>query len=344
MGSFRSDSARALERASTGSSRRSSADGRGRSSDDAPAARNYLEVASRRVDRALDRIIPAAKERPEIIHDAMRYTALSGGKRLRPAMVLLAYETFGGTGRKADAVAATLEMVHAFSLIHDDLPAMDDDDYRRGRLSNHKVFGDGVAILAGDALLARSFHVLGELGKPGALGPAVAARLVEELGAATGSGGVIGGQALDLLSEGKKASRATLLYIHRHKTARLFTAALRMGGIAAEASAARLALLTAYGEGFGLAFQIVDDILGAAGTFRELGREPGRDAERGKATYPGVIGFAASHKAVDRHLKAARTAAARMPQRRDVYRGLVDILDARRRDAKGELLRPAGKA
>ena len=327
-----------------GSSRSDPGAGRGRLFVDAPAARRYLETASRRVDRALDRIIPAARERPAIIHDAMRYTALSEGKRLRPAMVLLAYETFGGAGRKADVVAATLEMVHAFSLIHDDLPAMDDDDYRRGRLSNHKVFGEGVAILAGDALLARSFHVLGELGRPGALGPAVAARLVEELGAATGSAGVIGGQVLDLLSEGKQASRATLLYIHSHKTARLFTAALRMGGIAAGASAARLKLLTTYGEGFGLAFQIVDDILGAAGTFRELGREPGRDAERGKATYPGVIGFTASHRAVDRHLKAARTAAGRMPRQREIYRGLVDILDARRRDAKGELLRPAGKA
>ena len=326
---------------SSRSERRSA--GRASSDADALAARRYLDAAGRRVDRALDRLIPAAKERPQVIHEAMRYTALSEGKRLRPAMVLLAYESMGGCGHRADAVAATLEMVHAFSLIHDDLPAMDDDDYRRGRLSNHKVFGEGVAILAGDALLTRSFHLLGELARPAALGPAVAARLVKELGDAAGSAGVVGGQALDLLSEGRKTSRATLLYIHRHKTARLFTAALRMGGIAADAPAARLSLLTRYGEGFGLAFQIVDDILGAAGTFRELGREPGRDAERGKATYPAVIGFDASHRAVDRHLAAARRAAARMPLRREVYRGLADMLDARRRDAGGALLRPAGK-
>ena len=193
-------------------------------------------------------------------------------------------------------------------------------------------------------MLTLAFQILADQGRPRALGPATALKLVRELGEATGSDGVIGGQVLDLLSEGKQVGRATVDYIHRHKTARLFTAALRMGGVAAEASPARLDRLTRYGEALGLAFQIVDDILGAAGTFRELGRDPGRDRARGKVTYPSVMGFAASHRAVDRLLAGARDEAARLPGRHRLFRGLADLVDQRRRDEKGRRLQPKDRA
>jgi len=311
---------------------------------DAAAFRRYLDRVIPRIDGALERVLPAPGTKPSIVHKAMRYTALSDGKRLRPCMAVLAYETCGGKGRRADEMAASLEIVHAFSLIHDDLPAMDDDDFRRGKPSNHKVFGEGVAILAGDALLALAFQILADQGRARSLGPAVSLRLVRELGEATGSAGVIGGQVLDLLSEGKKVGPATVDYIHRHKTARLFTAALRMGALAAEASPARIARFSRYGEGLGLAFQIVDDILGAAGTFRELGRDPGRDVVRGKVTYPSVHGFASSHRAVDRLLKGAREDADRFPIHRELFRGLANVVDVRRRGAGGELLEPKERA
>jgi len=302
------------------------------------AFRRYVDRTAARVDRALDRLLPGSAVRPAIIHQAMRYTALSEGKRLRPAMVILAYEAAGGRGRRADAVAAALEMVHAFSLIHDDLPAMDDDDFRRGKPSNHKVYGEGVAVLAGDALLTLAFGVLAAQERT--FGPEVTVRLVAELSRATGSDGVIGGQVMDLRSEGKRVSRDTLRYIHGQKTGRLFVAALRLGAVAAEAPAGALRRLGRYGEAVGLAFQIVDDILGAAGTVRELGRDPGRDRARGKVTYPSMVGFDASHRAVDRELARARAEAARLPGDRALFEGLVELVDRRRRGSGGEPLRP----
>jgi geranylgeranyl diphosphate synthase type II len=306
------------------------------------AFRRFTNRTAARVDRTLDRLMPRSSIKPRIIHEAMRYTALSEGKRLRPAMVILAYEATGGRGRRADPVAAALEMVHAFSLIHDDLPAMDDDDFRRGKPSSHKVFGEGVAVLAGDALLTLAFGVLAAQERT--LGPAITVRLVEELSRSTGSDGVIGGQVMDLRSEGKRVSRNTVRYIHEQKTGRLFIAALRLGALAAEASAGDLRRLTRYGGAVGLAFQIVDDILGAAGTVRELGRDPGRDRARGKVTYPSTLGFDASHRAVDRELDRARSEAARLPGERALFEGLVELVDRRRRRPDGGLLRPEGEA
>lgn len=308
------------------------------SSSEAAAVRSfeaYLTRSAVRVDAALDKLLPSPRGKTKVIHEAMRYTTLAEGKRLRPALVLLAYETAGGRGGKAVPVAAALEMVHAFSLIHDDLPAMDDDDFRRGQPSNHKVYGEGVAVLAGDALLTLAFHILAGQRRRSRLGPEITARLVEELSVATGSEGVIGGQVMDLLSEGKKISRGDLDYIHRHKTARLFTAALRLGAMAADAPAALLARLTRFGEAVGLAFQVVDDVLGAAGTFRELGRDPGRDEARGKATFPKLLGFGASHRAIDRLLAGAKKEAALMPAKRNHYLAFLQMIDRRRRDASG---------
>ena len=311
---------------------------------DLAAFRRFLDRTSGRIDAALTRLLPPARTRPAVVHEAMRYTALSEGKRLRPGLVVLAYEASGGRGRKGDAVGAALEMVHAFSLIHDDLPCMDDDDMRRGQPSNHVVYGEGVAVLAGDALLTHAFQALAGLRRRSGFGPEITARLIEELADATGTHGVIGGQVMDLLSEGTRVPLRTVDYIHRHKTARLFRCAVRLGGVAADAPPAVLGALTRYGEAVGMAFQIVDDILGAAGTVRELGREPGRDQARGKATYPSVAGFDASHRAVDRHLRAALAETERFRDRTARFRGLVGMIDARRRDAGGGRLRPGGKA
>ena len=308
----------------------------------AEAFRDYLARTRVRIDATLRRLLPGPQAKPLLIHRAMRYTALAEGKRLRPALVLLAYDTCGGRGRRADPVAAALEMVHAFSLIHDDLPAMDDDAVRRGKPANHVVFGEGIAILAGDALLALAFETLSGLRRT--LGPETAAGLVAELGEAVGSLGVIGGQVLDLASEGKRVPRRTVVAIHGLKTARLFTAALRMGGMAAGASPARLRTLSAVGDAAGRAFQIVDDLLGAAGTFRELGREPGRDRERGKGTFPGAVGLEASHREAGRLLARARAAARALPANRFLFEGFCDALDRRRRDASGGLLGMKGAA
>jgi len=310
-----------------------------RDGDPAAVFETFLSQATRRVDAALNRHLPKEKKRPPLIHRAMRYTALSEGKRLRPALVLLAHQASGGKSKAAEDVAAAVEMVHAFSLIHDDLPAMDDDAMRRGKPSNHVVFGEGVAILAGDGLLTLAFQTLA--GTRRALGSDKVALLIDELCRATGPEGVIGGQVLDLLSEGKKVPLSVVEYIHRHKTAKLFMASLRLGGIAAGARAARLQKLERYGEDLGTAFQIVDDILGAAGSFRELGRDPGRDVERGKVTYPSVMGLTAAHRAVDRLLARAGREADGFGTYAPQFRGVLSLLDQRRRDADG---RPAGVA
>ncbi len=305
--------------------------------------RRYLNRTGKRVDRALGRYLPRANLRPRIIHRAMRYTALSEGKRLRPTLVVLAYEASGGKGQRVDPVAAAVEMVHAFSLIHDDLPAMDNDDFRRGKPTSHKVFGEGVAILAGDALLTLAFQILSGQSGAGGLGPVITAKLVDELSRATGSDGVIGGQVLDLLSEGEDVSRSTVNYIHRHKTARLFAASLRLGALAGKATPSLLRRLGEFGDHAGTAFQIVDDILAAAGSFRELGREPGRDQTRGKVTYPRIVGFPASHRAVDRLLSKADREVARVGEHRPLFQGFLDLIDRRRRDESGGLLVPKEK-
>jgi geranylgeranyl diphosphate synthase, type II len=308
-----------------------------RTADPAAAFETFLAAATHRVDAALDRHLPRETKRPPVIHRAMRYTALAEGKRLRPSLVLLAYEACGGKkGRSAEDVAAAVEMVHAFSLIHDDLPAMDDDAMRRGKPANHIVFGEGVAILAGDGLLTLAFQTL--IGTRRVLGAPTVARLIEELCRATGSEGVVGGQVLDLLSEGKQVTRSTVEYIHRHKTAKLFMASLRLGGIAAGATDAQVGRLDRYGEHLGTAFQIVDDILGAAGSFRELGRDPGRDQARGKVTYPGVMGLPAAHRAVDRLIARAQRESGGFGGYAPRFEGALRLVDRRRRDAEGGLI------
>jgi geranylgeranyl diphosphate synthase, type II len=223
----------------------------------------------------------------------MRYSLLAGGKRLRPALFLAAGEMLGASTEALLPAACAIEMIHTYSLIHDDLPAMDDDDLRRGRPTSHKVFGEAVAILAGDALLTRAYAVLAS--DEALPDPARRLRLVQEIASAAGTvDGLVGGQVADMESEGREPDAATVAYIHRAKTGALLRASVVAGGIVASASEAQLTRLRNYGENIGLAFQIADDVLDLTSTAQQLGKTPGKDASVRKATYPAVHGLEAS--------------------------------------------------
>ena len=248
---------------------------------------------------------------PPRLMESVEYSLLAGGKRLRPALVMECFRACT-PGRADDAAespalaaGAALELIHTFSLVHDDLPAMDNDDLRRGRPTNHKVFGEAMAILAGDAMVTMAFHLLAQ-----DAGPEVAPALIRELASATGPEGMIGGQVLDMDGENQSLSLEELRHLHRLKTGALLTAACRMGGIAAGASAAHLAALTDYGRHLGLAFQIVDDVLDVTSTPEQLGKATGKDAARGKNTYPTLLGLDSSRRQAKDELAAALKAIA----------------------------------
>jgi len=254
---------------------------------------DYLAQQQKLVDGRLDRLVPPESEPPETIHRAMRYSLFAGGKRIRPILCMEAARTVSDSPDGVAACACSLELIHTYSLIHDDLPALDNDDYRRGKPTNHKVFGDAMAILAGDALLTLAFQVLAELAAPDDR----KAKLIAELAAAAGTvGGMIGGQVADLEGEGKAPNAQLLETIHRAKTGALLRASLRMGAIFAGASEDQYAALSCYGEHVGLAFQIVDDILDVEASSAALGKTAGKDAQQHKITFPAVYGLAASHR------------------------------------------------
>jgi len=252
------------------------------------ALAEYLSDRSRLVDRALDRFLPRATTKPATIHKAMRYSLFAGGKRMRPVLTLAAAETCGGSLEAALPAACAVECIHTYSLIHDDLPCMDDDDLRRGRPTNHKVFGEGVAVLAGDALLTIAFEILASAAPRSRY--SVAAQ-VKELAGASGSQWLIGGQVADLEGEGRKLTGNELRYIHRCKTAALLTASIRLGGMSANATTAKLAALTDFGQSLGLAFQVIDDILDVTQTTEKLGKTAGKDVKAIKATFPAIYGL-----------------------------------------------------
>jgi geranylgeranyl diphosphate synthase type II len=282
-----------------------------------------LERLVPRVDRALDRLLPREKELPARLHRAIRYSVFAGGKRIRPILCLLACDSVGGRTADALPAAAALEMIHTFSLIHDDLPGMDDDDWRRGRRANHIVFGEGMAILAGDALLNLAFETLA--GAP--LGRARDPRqLWKTVGTATGTNGMIGGQALDLLYEGKQVSFGDVLGMHRRKTGALLSGSLRLGALIGGASAARLRAFDAYGARIGLAFQITDDILNVKGTRRQTGKSTGSDRAKGKATAASRGWTARSEALAARLLAEASALAPRLGRREAEFASLADYL------------------
>jgi geranylgeranyl diphosphate synthase type II len=255
--------------------------------------RDYLGQQQRLVDAELDRLVPPESAPPATIHRAMRYSLFAGGKRIRPILCMEAARAVSDGIDGVVACACSLELIHTYSLIHDDLPALDNDDYRRGKLTNHKVFGDAMAILAGDSLLTLAFQVLAQLQAPDDR----KTRLIEELSTAAGTvGGMIGGQVADLEGEGKPPDAQLLETIHRAKTGALLRASLRLGAIYAGASEAHYAALSCYGEHVGLAFQIVDDILDVEESSEALGKTAGKDAQQHKITFPAVYGLEESHR------------------------------------------------
>jgi geranylgeranyl diphosphate synthase type II len=254
----------------------------------------YLKERRKLVERALDRCLPAATVRPATIHRAMRYSLLAGGKRLRPILMLAAAESCGAKDLANILPAAcAVELIHTYSLVHDDLPCMDDDDLRRGRPTSHKVFGEGIAVLTGDALLTRAFGLLATV-KPAKRYPL--SQLLAEMEAAAGSLQLIAGQVADLEAEGKKLSIRDVRFIHERKTAAMIVLSLRLGAMIAGATPRQLKALTDFGASLGLAFQILDDILDVTATSEQLGKSAGKDLKAAKATYPAVIGLEAALK------------------------------------------------
>jgi geranylgeranyl diphosphate synthase, type II len=253
----------------------------------------FLTSRTAAVNAALDRFLPSAKTKPATLHKAMRYSLFAGGKRMRPAVLLAAAAACGGSDAAAMPLACAVECIHTYSLIHDDLPEMDNDDYRRGKLTNHKVFGQGIAVLAGDALLTQAFEIAAQ-----AQGwPRYSHRdLILEIARASGSLQLVAGQVADLEGEGKKISAADLRYIHERKTSALLCCSVRLGGMSANCTPAQLAALTDFGYNVGLAFQVIDDILDVTQTSEQLGKTAGKDVAVQKATYPSIVGLEASRK------------------------------------------------
>ncbi len=255
---------------------------------------DYLARQQARVDEMLRRLAPAETAYPPSIHQAMRYSLFAGGKRIRPILCLEAATAVTDDTRGVDIAACALEMIHTYSLIHDDLPALDNDDYRRGRPSCHKAFGEAIAILAGDALLTRAFQVVSEMDD---VAPERRIAVVREMAEAAGTiEGMIGGQVADLEAEGRPVVEENLHYIHRAKTAALLRAAVRIGGICAGAGESQLDALSRYGKHIGLAFQIVDDVLDVVSSTAGLGKTAGKDARQQKATFPALYGVEASRQ------------------------------------------------
>jgi geranylgeranyl diphosphate synthase type II len=271
---------------------------------------SYLEGHRKLVEKALVRSLPAASVRPTTIHKAMRYSLLAGGKRLRPILTLAAAEAVGVSAKDFANIlpaACAVELIHTYSLIHDDLPCMDDDNLRRGCPTSHKVFGEGVAVLAGDALLTRAFGLIGGI-KPSKRYPL--SIILEEAATAAGSLQLIAGQVADLEAEGKKPTLAEVRFIHERKTAAMIVLSLRLGAMTADAMPRQLKALTEFGGALGLAFQIIDDILDVTQSCERLGKSSGKDLKASKATYPSVIGLEASRKEADRLTKKAHAALA----------------------------------
>ena len=293
--------------------------------------KNYLKEQCKLVDEALDQFLPKADELPFSLHKSMRYSVFAGGKRIRPILMLAACDAVGGEISRAMPAACAMEMIHTYSLIHDDLPAMDDDDFRRGNPTNHKVFGEATAILAGDALLTEAFILLSSPVAGVVMSPAAQLQVIREIGHCAGSRGMVGGQVVDMESEGKgEIDLATVQYIHTHKTGALIKASVKAGAILGGADEAGLAALTRYGEAIGLAFQIADDILDIEGTTEEIGKDAGSDEARGKATYPAVMGLAESKKRAVELVDMALESLAGFDHRADPLREIATYIVKRK--------------
>jgi len=251
------------------------------------AAQEYLSRVAKDAEAKFDEHLPPVTDRPCRLHEAMRYSMFAGGKRLRPGLAKAAFDMFGGKGDKIWLATSALEMLHTFSLIHDDLPCIDNDDFRRGKPTSHKKFGEATAVMAGDALCIQAFELMGRAGN---------AKAIEVLARLLGTYGMIGGEMTDIECEGKEVDLEIVDYIHYHKTAALIEASLLVGAHLAGASEGDMEVIRNYGKSIGLAFQIVDDILDIVSTTEELGKDAGSDIEKGKATYPSIVGLEKSRE------------------------------------------------
>lgn len=288
---------------------------------------NYLRTKQALVNKALDKYLPGGKTLPKLIHRAMRYSIFAGGKRLRPILTLATGEMLGARSAQLMSAACAIELIHTYSLIHDDLPAMDNDDFRRGRPTCHKVFGEALAVLSGDALLTLAFKVMAdEIAET-----KLAVRLMGEIAGAAGSKGMVGGQALDINHQRLSLSRQKQLeQMHLMKTTALITTATRAGALVAGATSRRLKLLSRYGRNLGLAFQVADDILDVKGTRSTLGKTPGKDKRLNKLTYPSVYGLAKARAKAFSLARQAQNALRPFGKKAQVLAGLADYVINRR--------------
>lgn len=289
----------------------------------------YLQEQKALVDGALSRYLPGEEHYPQAIFQAMRYSVFAGGKRVRPILTIAAAETVGGTADDVLPLACALECIHTYSLIHDDLPALDNDDYRRGRLTNHKVFGEANAILAGDALLTLAFELMGDARHWKQFVPARVVQVIHEVAYAIGTFGMIGGQVVDLEMEGQDVDLPMLQYIHAHKTGALIRTSVRSGAILGGGSPAEVEAVTQYGTHIGLAFQIMDDILDVRGDEQLMGKALRKDEEHRKATYPRLVGLAESEVRAQAAVNAGIAVLEPFGERGAVLRSLAHFIIAR---------------
>ncbi|MEJ2197915.1 MAG: polyprenyl synthetase family protein [Desulfuromonadales bacterium] len=285
--------------------------------------KDYLQNRSALVDRALERWMPGEEVLPRSLHQAMRYSVFAGGKRLRPILMIAACESLGGHAGQVLHAACAMEMIHTYSLIHDDLPAMDDDDFRRGRPTNHKVYGEATAILAGDALLTEAFRLLADAEANRSVPPATVIKVIELVARYAGSQGMVGGQVVDMESEGKEIDFPTLEYIHTHKTGGLILASVQVGALLGGANDSQVAAIKRFGGAAGLAFQIADDILDVVGDQQHLGKNVGSDQARGKATYPAQLGLDEARQRADELCGIAISALAPLGQSAEILQELA---------------------
>jgi len=286
---------------------------------------SYLKERCRLIELALAGSVPEPAGSAGRLFEAMRYSLLSGGKRIRPVLALAACEAVGGRIENAMGFACGLEMIHTYSMVHDDLPCMDDDDLRRGKPTNHKIYGDAMATLAGDALLTDAFKVLARSGG-GEVPSPVLVEVVAELAEAAGSGGMVAGQAIDILSEGEPTDLAKLEYLHGKKPGALFLVAVRGGARLGGASSAQLESLTAYGRALGLAFQVIDDVLDVEASTEQLGKRTHKDEARGKVTYPALLGLERSHQFAHELARRAHAALTPFDERAEALRQIASFV------------------
>jgi geranylgeranyl diphosphate synthase type II len=294
--------------------------------------KSYIKEKREVVDAYLTSYFDAPSS-PLLLHEAMKYSLFAGGKRIRPILAMASYEACGGDSTRIIPQAAALELIHTYSLIHDDLPAMDDDDLRRGKPTSHKVFGEAIAILAGDALLTEAFLMMTNIrmrDNRASVSHRSILKAIREVAMAAGAGGMVGGQAQDILSENTEPDRETLEFIHLHKTTALLAASVRVGPILANSRKNKLHALTTYGQNIGLAFQIIDDILDIEGTTEELGKSAGSDSKNNKLTYPSLFGIEGARRKAKDLIAGAIEAINNFSSEADPLREIAGYLGERR--------------